>query len=299
MKTICFLGDSITRRGYWVAEIFAHLRGQGVRVYNCGVSGDSASGAIARLYTDCLSRTPHTVVMMFGMNDVGRNLYDEGAGDQTEKKQARLEKYQKSIRTLSEMIRAAGIELILCTPTPYNDVTESDLPKCSVNDGLAACAEIVREYAAEIGVPCIDFFSYLRPMVGTGYTTLPDLVHPTPEGHHPMAQFFMKEMGMIDAIDETPFLPMDAEAQARFDVEQRAREIEFIEWNLMYGERTRRKMTRADFIALARLRLADAEIAGDERKIKWYSWYLTYSDNKLEYEDELVRRTLLYAAKNK
>ena len=149
MKTICFLGDSITRRGYWVAEVFARLKGQGVRVYNCGVSGDSASGAIARLYTDCLSRTPDTVVMMFGMNDVGRSLYDEGAGDQTEKKQARLEKYKNSIRTLSEMIRAAGIGLVLCTPTPYNDVTESDLPKSSVNDGLAACAEIVREYAAK------------------------------------------------------------------------------------------------------------------------------------------------------
>ena len=108
MKTICFLGDSITRRGYWVAEIFAHLKEQGVRVYNCGVSGDSASGAIARLYTDCLSRTPDTVVMMFGMNDVGLSLYYEGTGDQTEKKQARLEKYQKSIRTLSEMIRACG-----------------------------------------------------------------------------------------------------------------------------------------------------------------------------------------------
>ena len=52
MKTVCFLGDSITRRGYWIAEIFEHLRTRGIVAYNCGVSGDSASGAFAR----CLPR---------------------------------------------------------------------------------------------------------------------------------------------------------------------------------------------------------------------------------------------------
>ena len=126
MKTICFLGDSITRRGYWVAEIFAYLRrDHNTRVFNCGVSGDSATGAIARLYTDCLSRSPDTVVMMFGMNDIGRSLYDEGAGDQTEKRDARIEAYKASIRTLAETIRSLGIELILCTPTPYTPTSWS------------------------------------------------------------------------------------------------------------------------------------------------------------------------------
>lgn len=296
MKTICFLGDSITRRGYWIAEIFAHLKDRNTRIYNCGVSGDSASAAIARLYTDCLSRTPDTVVMMFGMNDVGRTLYDEGAGDQQEKKDARIEKYKKSIRTLSEKIRAVGIDLILCTPTPYNDVTPSELPKSDVNEGLGRCADFIREYAAEIGVPCVDFFSALRPKVGGEYQTLPDLVHPTPESHHPMAQMFMKTLGWIDSIDETPFLPLDEAAQARFDAEQRLREIYFIEWNLMYGERMKREMTHADFIALAQERLRSAEAEGDPRMIRWYSWYLEHVEKKLSYEDELVRLTLEYAA---
>lgn len=292
MRTICFLGDSITRRGYWIAEIFEHLKEKNIKVYNCGVSGDSASGAIARLYTDCLSRTPDTVVMMFGMNDVGRTLYDEGAGDVSEKKAARLEKYRNSIRTLAGMIREAGIDLILCTPTPYNDVTPSDLPKSSVNEGLSACAEFIRSFSEELGVPCVDFFKELRPMVGKDYQTLPDLVHPTPESHHPMAQIFMKTLGIIDEIDMTPFLPMSEAAQARYDAEQRLRELYFIEWNQMYGERMKRKMTHADFIALAESRLAAATEAGDERKISWYSYYLENIENKLEYEAELVRLTL-------
>lgn len=292
MKTLCFLGDSITRRGYWIAEIFEHLKKQNVKVYNCGVSGDSASGAIARLYTDCLSRTPDTVCMMFGMNDIGRTLYEEGDIDQSEKKQQRIEKYKTSIRKLAAMIKEARVDLILCTPTPYNDVMPSDLPKCHANEGLAACAEFIRSFAKELNVPCVDFFDKLRPMVGKEYMTLPDLVHPTPESHHPMAQIFMKELGFIDEIDPTPFLPMNEAAQARFDAEQRLRELHFVEWNLMYKERTSRAMTHADFIALAESRLAAAKKEKDERKIGWYGNYLANVEHKLEYENEVVRLTM-------
>lgn len=292
MNTVCFLGDSITRRGYWIAEIFERLRTRGTVVYNCGVSGDSASGAIDRLYSDCLCRTPDTVVMMFGMNDVGRTLYDEGAGDTGERKRARIEKYELSLRRLCDMLKDAECRIILCTPTPYNDVTPSDLPRCYVNEGLAACADVVRRLAGELGVPCVDFFAELMPMLGREYTTLPDMVHPTPESHHPMAQIFLRALGLTDAYDPTPFLPMREEAQARYDVEQHLREIYFIEWNQMYGERKRRKMTHADFLALAESRLEKARAASDERQIRWYETYLATVENREEYESELVRRTL-------
>ena len=283
MKTICFFGDSITRRGYWVAEIYAHLKKDGYIVYNCGVSGDSATAAISRLYSDCLSRTPDTVVMMFGMNDIGRALYDETAVNPEQKREERLAKYRASIRTLTESIMSLGISVVLCTPTPYNDVTPSNHVPCSANDGLAACAEFVRALAEEKGLPCVDFFRYLRPMVGSGYQTLPDLVHPTPESHHPMAQCFLKTLGFIDEIDDTPFLPMDDAAQARFDAEQRLRELYFIEWNLMYSERMRRQMTHADFLALAESRLRDAEAQKDATKIRWYKYYLHQIEKKPQY----------------
>ena len=292
MKTICFFGDSITRRGYWLAEVYRYLVKDGVRVFNCGVSGDSASAAISRLYTDCMNHSPDTVVMMFGMNDVGRSLYDEGAVDPEPRRAERIEKYKTSIRTLSDMIRRTGTELILCTPTPYNDVTPSPLPKSSVNDGLGAMAEFIRAYAEEISVPCVDFFGALRDKVGAEYQTLPDLVHPTPESHHPMAQIFLKTLGYVKEIDPTPFLPMSEAEQALFDADQRLRELYFIEWNLMYGERKKREMTHADFIALAESRLAAAREVGDERQMKWYTYYLTNVEKKLEYEAEVMRLTL-------
>ena len=129
-------------------------------------------------------------------------------------------------------------------------------------------------------------------MLGKEYNTLPDLVHPTPESHHPMAQIFLRTLGLVDAYDPTPFLPMSDLAQARFDNEQNFREIHFIEWNQMYHDRTARKMTHADFLALAESRLATAREKNDTRQIAWYSNYLNIVENRLEYESELVRLTL-------
>ena len=297
MKTVCFLGDSITRRGYWIAEIFEHLKKDGTVVYNCGVSGDSATGAITRLYTDCLARTPDTVVVMFGMNDIGRGLYDTDRSANSEKKAERILRFQNAIRRLIDMIRDAGAAPILCTPTPCNDVAVTDLPPNFANDGLALCAQFIRDLAAEQDLPCVDFFAALRPLLGREYDTLPDLVHPTPESHHIMAQVFLTSLGLTDRIDSTPFLPMREEAQARFDVEQQLREIHFIEWNLMYGERVRRKMTHADFLALAEERLQRARQNGNATEIRWYGNYLNIVENRWEYEDELIRRTLQMAAR--
>ncbi|MBR6728300.1 MAG: SGNH/GDSL hydrolase family protein [Clostridia bacterium] len=294
MKNICFLGDSITRRGYWIAEVFEHLRKEGIRVWNCGVSGDAASRAISRLYVDCLNRSPDTVVMMFGMNDVGRDLYDEGkCGDEIEAKKAtRLEKFDTSMRTLAAMLQRAGCDIILCTPTPCDDVTPGAAVVNHTNKGLAKCAELVRRLAKELNAPCVDFFDHLLPRVGGEYKTLPDRVHPTPESHHPMAQLFLKTLGFISENDLAPFLPMCEDAQARFDVEQKAREIEFIEWNQMYEERKSLQKSHAALAVLAEQRLAVARESGNELQIYWYSNYLSIVGNRQLYEDELVHRTL-------
>ena len=46
-----------------------------VKLFNCGVPGDSSSKAVDRLYEDCLIFNPDIVVIMFGANDIGRVLY--------------------------------------------------------------------------------------------------------------------------------------------------------------------------------------------------------------------------------
>ena len=156
MKTICFFGDSITRRGYWLAEVFEHLRTKGIRLWNCGVSGDNATSSLHRVYIDCLNHSPDTVVVMFGINDVGRTT-----NGISEKHEERLARYQRSMRTLTENLQKAGVDVILCTPTPLLEAGEGH-----DNDGILRCAEIVRELAREKSCPCVDFLSYLLPMAG-------------------------------------------------------------------------------------------------------------------------------------
>ena len=78
MKTICFLGDSITRRGYWIAEIFDHLRKNGTVVYNCGVSGDADEAVEALLvgqvaYNPCVRCGHHD-------HESGHACGDHGCG---------------------------------------------------------------------------------------------------------------------------------------------------------------------------------------------------------------------------
>ena len=76
---LCFLGDSITANGRWMAEVYQNLREKyGVKCYNCGVSGGMTEFALFYLDSQCLVHSPDYVVMMFGINDIYRELYTDG-----------------------------------------------------------------------------------------------------------------------------------------------------------------------------------------------------------------------------
>ncbi len=296
MKTICFLGDSITMRGYWTAEIFEALRRGGICMYNCGVSGDNVDIAIERLYTDCLCRTPDTVSVMYGVNDICWNQYVQNPTPaQEQRHQERVEHYKKSLRALVDAILDCGIHVILCTPPPYNDA-DPDENTLRVNDGLEKCATFVRELAAEYGLPLVDMFGTLRPLVGKVYTTDPDRVHPTRAGEHLLAQTFLHDMGYIDTIDTAPYSLPTAEAEERFVIENRLRSVYFVEWNQMHTERTEYPIGHPALRALAKDRLEKAKAENDATRVRWYGNYLSTIDHWEEYESALVRMTLKMAS---
>lgn len=78
---VCFLGDSITHTGLYHRMIYDYyltrFPDRTIRFVNAGVAGDSAGGAMSRLQEDVFSKAPTTVVVMLGMNDVGRGNEDE------------------------------------------------------------------------------------------------------------------------------------------------------------------------------------------------------------------------------
>ena len=293
MKTVCFLGDSITQLGYWIAEVFEYLKKDGIRIYNCGVGGDCAAKALSRLYADCLCRTPDTVVIMFGVNDIGIHLYTENPTEAQKTMQAEcMSIYQNSIRELTEKIQRSGIDIILCTPTPYNDRTPATVPLSKANDGLAECASFILSLAAELSVPCVDFFNALRPMLGGLFQTMDDRIHPTQEGQHIMAQLFLLQLGFIDDMDLRPFSIPAGSAQKRFDIEHTLSIIRFVEWNSLYSERMKKTLKHEDYISLTKDLLAEAKKSGDKKRIQWYTEYLDTVEKWQELNAELVRLTL-------
>lgn len=78
-----------------------------LEVHNAGVSGDITKGALSRLEGSVLSRKPHLVVTMFGMNDVVS---------------VPVETYQSNLTSIVEACHEAGAEVLLMTP---NSVVES------------------------------------------------------------------------------------------------------------------------------------------------------------------------------
>lgn len=210
-ETVCFFGDSITHGGRFHSYVYDYyltrFPDRTVRFVNAGVSGDSAGGAQGRLADDVVANKPTAVVVMFGMNDVGRGNYVAEPNEQqrTAQRQA-LERYRANMERLTARLRAEAGEprLLFVTPSPFDQTGVNDRnnnqPGC--NDGLARCAEIVRELAAQNKGTVVDFhapmtaFNLERQRSDPAFTIIgPDRVHPGAPGHLMMAWLFLKAQG--------------------------------------------------------------------------------------------------------
>src|SRR5690606_26540116 len=90
-----------------------------VTVFNAGISGNTTHNALARLERDVLSRQPHLVTVMFGMNDVVRVPAKE---------------FRENLVEIVAKVRDEGAEVLLLTP---NNVFGTTRPP----EGVAAYAQ--------------------------------------------------------------------------------------------------------------------------------------------------------------
>ena len=169
--------------------------------YNCGISGDTAGGGVRRFDFDIASKKPNVAAIMFGMNDVNRDLYDPTKGPADPKKeQAAIDNYGKNLLELVGKLKASGISIILITPTPYDDTSTMSDPNCpGVNNAINECAKIDRSIAAETGVPLVDFHEPMDVLKSSLQAHDPaaslnglNRVHPGEPGHLLMAYLFLK-----------------------------------------------------------------------------------------------------------
>ncbi len=206
--TIIFIGNSITRAGYYISDIYLFYQtrypNDTIIIYNAGISGGKASGAIKRLNKDVLLRNPGYATIMFGMNDIGyEELYQEGLEITQEiinKRRELIDEYKDNLSKLSTALNEEGVNIIYFTPTIYDETAESDhLNMVGKNKALYECKQIVETEAMKNKCHTVDFYSVLDSINKMIQKESPsssvvgkDRVHPEKMGHFIMAYTFLK-----------------------------------------------------------------------------------------------------------
>jgi len=214
------LGDSITRSGQYhrYVELFYLTRfpSRKLDVINCGISGDTAPGALRRLQWDCLDAKPTVVSVMLGMNDVSPGLYAPGGDESRRAKTA--ETYEVAMRQLTKSLLDSGVKVILITPSIFDDtadVSGANYPGCGA--ALAGFAQRAQAMAGEFQVPCVDFNGPMAAINAEKQKQNPrftivggDRIHPTPPGHFVMACEFLRAQGLAGVVSS---ITIDAAAK--------------------------------------------------------------------------------------
>jgi lysophospholipase L1-like esterase len=176
---VVFMGDSIT--DFWrLADSFP-----GKPYVNRGISGQTTSQMLVRMYPDVIDLKPAAMVVLAGTNDIARNT-----GPQT------IQMIEENIMAMTELAQGHGIKVLLASLTPISDDPASPagrgapVPprrKQSLSrppaDILALNAWI-KEYAARVNATYVDYYTATVDADGqfrNGYTN--DGLHPNPMGY--------------------------------------------------------------------------------------------------------------------
>jgi len=190
-ESIAFLGDSITQFGAdlpggYVRLVISGLQANGVTAVPipAGVSGNKSNQMLERLDAAVLSKKPDWLFLSCGVNDVmhGANGIP-------------LDQYKPNITAIVDKARAAGIKVMILTPT----MIQED-PANAQNVMLAGYNEFLRRLAKEKGCLLADLNAEmqaaLKPeMKGKNQLTR-DGVHMNPFGDQMMAVGVLKGLGM-------------------------------------------------------------------------------------------------------
>jgi lysophospholipase L1-like esterase len=101
---VVFMGDSIT--DFWrLTDSFP-----GKPYVNRGISGQTTSQMLVRMYPDVIALNPAVVIVLAGTNDIARNT-----GPET------LEMIEQNIMAMTELAEAHHIKVVLSALTPISD----------------------------------------------------------------------------------------------------------------------------------------------------------------------------------
>lgn len=194
-EQIVAIGDSITQAGGYLRNIdtvFAkqYPDMQIPKIINTGISGQKAEDLIGRFERDVVSKKPAIVTIDIGINDVWHRLkqpHDEKI----------LEAYKTNVGKMVEAAQAAGIRVVLCTPTVIQEDAAHD-----GNKRLALYCDAIKQLAAEKKCLLADlngsFMQAIanKPAEAKGNRLTSDGVHMNAAGDWLMAEGILTALGV-------------------------------------------------------------------------------------------------------
>jgi acyl-CoA thioesterase I len=139
---VVFLGDSIT--DFWdLTNSFP------AKPYiNRGISGQTTSQLLLRMFPDVIGLQPDAVVVLAGTNDIAGNT---GA--------VTLAMIQDNFRAITELAEKHGIKVVLCTLTPVSDYTTNIQTVRRPPADIRKLNEWIRVYSKQVGAELADYYS--------------------------------------------------------------------------------------------------------------------------------------------
>ena len=195
-EKIAFIGDSITEFGNWPAGyvnmVVKGLELSGVKVGKIAVghSAETSENMVRRFAKDVVAAKPDWVTISCGVNDVER-MCVKG------KKEVDYGKFEKNVRGMLDMAKAAGIRPVLLTPT----IRWEDKPDSEQNQQILKLGAFMREEAKARQIPVADLNALMRETMKTTplngkYRLTRDGVHMNFAGNAMMAKGVLKAFGV-------------------------------------------------------------------------------------------------------
>ena len=200
---VVFFGDSIiggSRIATHVADCYRRLFPERkIYFFNCGAAGSNAEFGNNVFEEDVLPCNPTHIVVIFGTNDSWRwclkDRRHKGRYDLLKEKHLL---FREKLQELCTRITEKGINLILCTPLPYDEY--GDQEEAPLRGGyalLSECANRVREIAYKNDYTLCDIYEgVVEEMQEDDEIFSKDRLHPTTHGGYVMAKTFLKNQGI-------------------------------------------------------------------------------------------------------
>jgi lysophospholipase L1-like esterase len=175
---VVLMGNSIT--DFWPKTDSAFFVGNAYEYVGRGISGQVSGQMLLRLWPDVIALQPKVVVILSGANDIAEN-----GGPYSP------EATLHNIMAMTELARAHGIRVVLCSVLPaYDFWWRKDLQPAPK---ILALNRQIKAYAAQQRLVYLDYHAAMADTrQGLPATLAPDGVHPNLAGYRVMEPLLLK-----------------------------------------------------------------------------------------------------------